>query len=106
MSKKVLEALTATHAHAVARTASAHGDEVAWVKRDNLLEVAKWLRDDPAMLFDSPVFVTAIDWLDWRPVDAPPSAAWDESKPRFTVVYQLRSLTHRHRIRLEIEVSE
>jgi NADH-quinone oxidoreductase subunit C len=36
----------------------------------------------------------------------PPDAAWDESKPRFTVCYQLRSQKHRHRIRLEIEVSE
>jgi NADH-quinone oxidoreductase subunit C len=106
MSKKVLDALTAKHAHAVVRTATAHTDEVAWIKRDNLVEVAKWLRDDAEMLFDSPVFVTAIDWLDWRPIGAPLSAAWDESKPRFTVCYQLRSQKHRHRVRLEIELTE
>jgi NADH-quinone oxidoreductase subunit C len=106
MSQKVLEALTAKFPHAVERTATAHMDDVAWIKRDNLVEVAKWLRDDPAMAFDSPVFVTAIDWLDWNPIGAPPSARWDESKPRFTVVYQLRSLEHRHRVRLEINCPE
>jgi NADH-quinone oxidoreductase subunit C len=106
MSKKVLDALTAKHGSAVVRTGSAHGDEIAWIKRDNLVEVARWLRDDPTMAFDSPVFVTAIDWLDWHPAGRPPSEAWSEDKPRFTVCYQLRSLAHKHRIRLEIELPE
>jgi NADH-quinone oxidoreductase subunit C len=63
------------------------------------------------MLFDAPVFCTAIDRLDWHPVSAaghvvPPSAAWNESKPRFEVCYQLRSQKHRHRVRLKIAVPE
>src|SRR5438045_8709855 len=103
MSQKVLDALSATHASAVVRTASGHTDETAWIKRDDLVDVARWLRDDPAMAFDSPVFCTAIDWLDWHPAGRPPSEHWDESKPRFTVCYQLRSSKHKHRIRLEIE---
>ena len=106
MSQKVLDALQAKHGSAIVRTGSAHGDETVWIKRDNLMEVARWLRDDPAMAFDSPVFCTAIDWLDWHPVGRPPSEHWDESKPRFTVCYQLRSSKHKHRIRLEIEVPE
>ena len=40
------------------------------------------------------------------PLNQPPSAAWAEGKPRFTVCYQLRSYKHRHRIRLEIELPE
>lgn len=106
MSQKVLDALKASHAGAVDRTASPHGDDTAWIKRDSLLAVATWLKNDPAMLFDAPVFCTAIDWLDWNPLDQPPSAKWDETKPRFTVCYQLRSSKHRHRVRLEIEVPE
>jgi NADH-quinone oxidoreductase subunit C len=106
MSQQVLDALKAAHGHAIDRTASTHTDEVAWVKRDQLVAVATWLKNDPAMQFDSPVFVTCVDWLDWKPVGLPPSAAWTEDKPRFTVVYQLRSSTKRHRIRLEIEVTE
>jgi NADH-quinone oxidoreductase subunit C len=106
MSKKVLDALTAKWGAAVTNTGSDYGDDVAWIKRENLVEVAKWLRDDPAMAFDSPVFCTAVDWLDWRPVGRPPSEAWSEDKPRFTVNYQLRSVAHRHRVRLTIALPE
>ncbi|HEY5946453.1 MAG TPA: NADH-quinone oxidoreductase subunit C [Kofleriaceae bacterium] len=105
MSKKVLDALAAKFPHAVERTESIHGDEIAWIKRDNLVEVAKWLRDDPAMAFAFPVFVTCIDRLDWHPVGVAPSQHWDESKPRFEVCYQLRS-THHARLRLKIAVLE
>jgi NADH-quinone oxidoreductase subunit C len=105
MSKKVLDALAAKFAHAVERTESMYGDEIAWIKRDNLVEVAKWLRDDPAMRFAFPVFVTCIDRLDWHPVGVAPSEHWDENKPRFEVCYQLRSETHA-RIRLKVAVPE
>jgi NADH-quinone oxidoreductase subunit C len=106
MAKNVLEALAAKFPHAVERTESTYGDEVAWIKRDHLVEVARWLRDDTAMSFAFPVFVTVIDRLDWRPVGVPPSEHWTEDKPRFEVCYQLRSLAHRHRLRLKIGLPE
>jgi NADH-quinone oxidoreductase subunit C len=106
MSQKVLDAIVAAHGAAVERTESQHGDDIAWIKRDDLVAVATWLRDDPAMAFDAPVFVTCIDRLDWHPVNRPPSEAWSEDKPRFEVCYQLRSIAHRHRIRLKISVPE
>jgi NADH-quinone oxidoreductase subunit C len=109
MSKKALDALAAKFPAAVARTESSFGDEIAWIKRDHLVEVARWLRDDPAMSFDAPVFCTCIDRLDWRPVGAPASEHWpgpNEDRPRFEVCYQLRSVKHRHRIRLKIAVPE
>ena len=73
MSQKVLDALTAAMPGQIVRTGSAHGDEIAWIKRDGLVEVATWLRNDPAMAFDAPVFCTCIDWIDWKPVGRPPS---------------------------------
>ena len=106
MSQKVLDALKAAYPGEVVRTGSAHGDEIAWLQRDQLVEVAKWLRDDPKMLFDAPVFCTCIDWLDWKPVGRPVAEHWTEQKPRFTVCYQLRSQPHKHRLRLEIELPE
>jgi NADH-quinone oxidoreductase subunit C len=113
MSAKVLEALKAAHAGAIDAVESQHGDAIAWIKRDHLLAVATWLKNDPAMAFDAPVFCTCIDRLDWRPVDVPPgppsyptTAAWTEDRPRFEVVYQLRSVKHRHRIRLKCAVPE
>ncbi|HEU0030402.1 MAG TPA: NADH-quinone oxidoreductase subunit C [Kofleriaceae bacterium] len=106
MSLIVLDALQAKHGQALDRVESIHGDEIAWVKRDALVAVATWLRDDPTMLFDSPVFVTCIDRIDWHPVGAPPSTWWTEDKPRFEVCYQLRSSTYRYRIRLKVAVPE
>jgi NADH-quinone oxidoreductase subunit C len=106
MSQKVLDALKQHHASAIEQVESQYGDEIAWIKRDQLVAVATWLRDDPSMLFDAPVFNTCIDRLDWRPLGVPPSAAWNESKPRFEVCYQLRSTKHRYRLRLKIAVPE
>jgi NADH-quinone oxidoreductase subunit C len=116
MAQKVLDALKAKHASAVEHTETQHGDEIAWIKREHLIAVVTWLKNDPAMLFDAPVFATAIDRLDWRPIGLPPSAAWpatppsatawNESKPRFEVCYQLRSQAHRHRIRIKVAVPE
>ena len=115
MSAKVLDALKAAHGSAIESLDNQHGDAIAWIKRDQLLAVATWLKNDPAMAFDAPVFVTCIDRLDWRPVDVPPgppvyptTAGWpdDGSKPRFEVVYQLRSTLHRHRLRLKCAVPE
>lgn len=115
MSAKVLDALKAVHGMAIESLESQHGDEIAWIKRDHLLAVATWLKSDPAMAFDAPVFATCIDRLDWRPVDVPPgprvypaTAPWsdDGTKPRFEVVYQLRSTLHRHRLRLKCAVPE
>jgi NADH-quinone oxidoreductase subunit C len=115
MSAKVLDALKAAHGGAIEALESQHGDEIAWIKRDHLLAVATWLKADPAMAFDAPVFATCIDRLDWKPVDVPPglpvypaTAAWSDAsgKPRFEVVYQLRSTKHRHRLRLKCAVPE
>ena len=106
MAQRVLDALEAAHPAAIELTESMHGDEIAWVKRDELVAVATWLRDDPAMLFDAPVFVTCIDRLDYQPVGVPLAQRWNESKPRFEVVYQLRSVKHRYRLRLKIAVPE
>ncbi len=84
MSQKVLDALRAKFGDAVVATESQHGDEVALVKRDKLVAIATWLRDDPAMAFEVPVFVTCIDLLDWRPVKSstpPASRRWWARSP-------------------------
>ena len=106
MAQKVLDALKSQFPHAIDATESQHVDEIAWVKRDQLVAVATWLRNDPSMLFDYPIFVTAIDRVDWRPLGVPPSTHWTEDKPRFEVCYQLRSTKHRYRIRLKVAVPE
>jgi len=106
VSQKVLDALKATHGGAIDHTESQLGDEIAWVKRESLLAVATWLKNDPAMLFDAPVFATAIDRLDWRPVGVPLVQHWNETKPRFEMAWQLRSQKHRHRVRIKCALPE
>ena len=93
MAKKVIDTLAKKFGDKVVlRTESQCGDEIAYVKPQKLVEVAEYLRDDKAMLFDAPVFVTCIDKLG--------------EEPRFEVCYQLRSHKHKHRLRLKVEVGE
>lgn len=93
MATAVIDALVARFGDAVLDTESAGRDEVATVRRERLLDIAWFLRDDPAMAFDAPVLCTAIDWLGIK-------------EPRFEVVYQLRSTTLYHRLRLKVPVTE
>lgn len=109
MAQLVLDALKAKFGDAIERTESSHGDETAVVKAAKLVEIATFLRDDPKLAFDAPVFCTAIDLVHWQPVGPVlPGArpAYDGVSPRFEVCYQLRSSTFKRRIRLKIFVTE
>ena len=108
MSQQVLTALGAKFGDAIEMTETQHGDEIAVVKGDRLVEIATWLRDDAAMAFDSPVFVTCIDLIDLRRPDANGRLVEVDvsTTPRFEVCYQLRSSKHRHRIRLKVRVPD
>jgi NADH-quinone oxidoreductase subunit C len=88
MAKKNLDAIVKKFGKKIADSSSDHGEEVIHVAGKDLLEVAQFLRDDPAMAYDSPVFVTAIDNIG--------------QKPRFQVCFQLRSVKHRHRLRIKV----
>ena len=68
------------------------GDWTVIVPADRLLEVARFLRDDPATEFDYCSDVTATDW--------PPRAQ------RFDVIYCLCSTHLRHRIRIKVRAAE
>jgi len=68
------------------------GDASAVVRPHALLEVARFLRDAPALDFDLLLDVTAVDYLG--------------QQPRFEVVYHLLSTRHLHRVRLKARVPE
>ena len=63
MAKAVLDALKSKFAAGIIGTSSAHGDDVALVKREALAEIALFLRDDPAMAFKLPCYCTCTDYL-------------------------------------------
>lgn len=71
-----------------------HGDETVLVKKEDLLRLVTWLKDDPETRFDFLVDITAVDYL-----------TYPENKPtRFEVVYHLYSLKKGHRLRIKVPV--
>jgi NADH-quinone oxidoreductase subunit C len=77
---------------AVLGSEEACGEVAVYLARENLVEAATLLRDDPDGLYVLPVYVTAVDWPD--------------REPRFDVVYQLRSLAHNDTVKLIVQVGE
>ena len=71
------------------------GDEVMWVRRESLVDVARMLRDHPDAAFKMPVFVTAVDWPGREP-----------EEPRFDIVYELRSHQHNRTCRVIVQVTD
>jgi NADH-quinone oxidoreductase subunit C len=88
----VLAALLARFPDAVLSTHCHRGDATAIVKRDSLLDVCRFLRNEPTLEFDMLMDVTAVDYLG--------------RVPRFEVVYHLYSLPKNHRVRLKVPVEE
>ena len=115
MAARVLDALKAKFGGAVIETSSANGDDVAVVKREALHEIAAFLRDDPAMAFNYPCYCTCVDYLGMEMLAVSPTTplavpsipvAVAEEGPRFAMIYELRSLTHHHRVRLKVPLQE
>ncbi len=93
MAKAVIEALTARFPGDVYDPyEGVGGDDCAFVRKDAIAQVGRFLKTDPAMSFNLAPYITAVDYLG---VD-----------PRFEVVYNLLSTRHNHRIRLRVTVPE
>tara|TARA_B100000959_G_scaffold276480_1_gene331289 strand:- start:314 stop:850 length:537 start_codon:yes stop_codon:yes gene_type:complete len=93
MAQFVLDQLCKHFPEAVEETSAVHGNETAYIKRDAILEVAKYLRDDASLCFDMPIDCTALDWQNKKP-------------QRFEVVYHIYSTTLKHRLRLKVRLAE
>jgi NADH-quinone oxidoreductase subunit C len=93
MAQIVLDRLTAQFTGGeLLEVGSSHGNEWARVRRESWLQVARFLRDDPATKMDMFIDLTAVDRLGLR--------TWPEDAPRFDVVLHLYSVGHKHRVRL------
>jgi len=69
-------------------------DQVAViVKRDKIVEICRYLHDDPHLSLDHLQDVTAVDYLNKKDV-------------RFEVVYNLYSIKYHHKIRIRAQVPE
>jgi NADH-quinone oxidoreductase subunit C len=72
------------------------GDETILVKRENLQDVVRFLREDPELDFNVLMDLSAVDYQTFR----------GRPGPRFEVVIHLYSLRKNHRLRLKIQVEE
>lgn len=93
MAKKILEKLKATFGARILETSSFRGDDEAIVAPKDWAEVCKALRDDPELACDHFIDITCVDYP-------------ERDLPRFDVVLFVRSMQHKHRVRLKTRVGE
>lgn len=86
--RRLIEALP----DAIQETHARLGDATARIEADRVVEVLRFLRDDPDCEFDMLTDLTAVDYLG--------------EEPRFEVVYHLYSLNKNHRVRIKARVPE
>ncbi len=111
------DAVSATHAY--------RGDETVVLRREYLLEVARFLKDDAALQMSFLIDLTAVDYSTFGKSPAPaffassgvalsPSSQIPDEDPwpgppgeaRFVVAYHFYSLVHKHRLRLVVPLEE
>jgi len=111
------DAAPASHAY--------RGDATVVLRRKFLLDVARFLKEDPALRMNVLIDITAVDYSTFgkRPAPAffassgvavgpspqiPDEAPWSgpPDQSRFTVVYHFFSIAHKHRLRLVVPVDE
>jgi NADH-quinone oxidoreductase subunit C len=116
MSQALIDLVREKLPDAVASSHSTRGDEVVVVKREHLVEVVTFLRNDPAANMKLLSQIVAIDLLTYKSemtgggsissIEAP---AYDLQKkqpvePRYYVAYNLYSVTSKKRLRLHVQL--
>ena len=82
------DAVVATHEHV--------GELTLEIRRADLLQVCRRLRDDPDFAYEQLMDVCGVDYLDY----GRESEKGARPGPRYAVAYHLLSLEHNHRLRL------
>jgi NADH dehydrogenase I D subunit len=91
-NSSILDPLRQRFADDILATDQYRGDLSAQVRSEGLLDVARFVRDEPSLRFDMPLDITAVDYIG--------------QQPRFEVVYHLYSTVHHHRLRLKARVPQ
>jgi len=92
IAPELIEKLKRTFPEAVESVAVFRGEVTVTVKKEFLLDFMRFLKVDEDFKMDMLVDVTAVDY--------------PEHDPRFVVVYQLRSLSKRHNLRVKCWAEE
>ena len=121
----LIESVTNHFPDAVPASHTYRGDATVILYRQFLLDVARFLKEDPALKMNYLMDITAVDYSTFgqRPNPAffassgvavspspqiPDEAPWPgpPDPSRFAVVYHFYSMTHKHRLRLVVSVEE
>jgi NADH-quinone oxidoreductase subunit C len=92
MTDSVLQALKSRFPDSILSSGEFRGDLTLQVRRQDIVRVCSFLRDDPAMAFDMLIDLCGVDM--YRP------------QGRFEVVYHLYSLGNKRYLRLKVAVDE
>ena len=77
----------------ILETHAFRGDETIVIRREGLLQICRFLKEDPKLDFDFLADITAVDYL-------------GKKQPRFEAVYHMLSLRTGHRLRVKAPVPE
>ena len=124
-SSALIEAIQGKFPDAVRASHSYRGDATVILRKESLFEVARYIKDDPALKMNFLMDLTAVDYSAFgkRPTPAFFSSSGVAVKPtpqipdedpwpgppgpeRFAVVYHFFSTTHKHRLRVVVPVAE
>ena len=125
MSTALIDSVLERFPDAVASSHDYRGDATVVLRRESLLAVARFLKQDPALAMNFLMDLTAVDYSTFgqgprpaffassgvavRPApDIPDEDPWPgpPDRSRFAVVYHFFSTTHKHRLRLVVPVEE
>jgi len=87
-----LDKISRQFPRSVIETHTWRGDATAIVRREDILAICTFLRDDPELAYNFMMDLTAVDYLG--------------KAPRFEVVYHLYSLSKNQRVRIKAQVPE
>lgn len=94
--KMVVERFRAKFGDAVLDSLSFRSQLSIWIRKDALLDVLRFAKDDPELLCEMLTDVTSVDYLDRRGPD----------EPRFELIHNLLSITFSRRILLKTAIRE
>ncbi len=124
-SPSLIQALTERFPDAVMASHAYRGDATLVLRRESLLELARFLKEDPGFRMNFLMDLTAVDYSTFRESSKPaffassgvavrpdPQISDDDPWPgppgesRFAVVYHFYSMAHKHRLRLVVPLEE
>ena len=88
----LVERLKEKFSQAVEETVSFRDEHTVRIAREHLLEVSRFLKEDPDYGFNFLSDLCGVDYMG--------------REPRFEVVYHLYSMEHKHRLRMKVSLSE